>query len=128
MSHPDSAAESSAVSPEAQPAQEETAVGPAALPERIPHAGPRYAVLRLVVLVAVGGVLYVIGIRGWDLAFVAVLVSGIISLFLFRKQRNDVAVNLGARPRVTGRSCHSWAFTPRRRSAARWRTGSRRSS
>jgi hypothetical protein len=91
---PDIAAESSAVSPEAQPAQEETAVGPAALPERIPHAGPRYAVLRLVVLVAVGGVLYVIGIRGWDLAFVAVLVSGIISLFLFRKQRNDVAVNL----------------------------------
>ena len=92
---PDIAAESSAVSPEAQPAQEETAVGfPAALPEHIPHAGPRYAVLRLVVLVAVGGVLYVIGIRGWDLAFVAVLVSGIISLFLFRKQRNDVAVNL----------------------------------
>ena len=32
--------------------------------------------------------------RGWLLAFAAVLVSGIASLFLFMKQRNDAAVNL----------------------------------
>ena len=45
-------------------------------------------------LAAVGGILYVIGMRGWLLAFTAVLVSGIVSLFLLMKQRNDAAVNL----------------------------------
>ena len=66
----------------------------AALPDPIPHAGIRYALLRLLMLVAVGGILYVIGMRGWLLAFAAVLVSGIVSLFMFMKQRNDAAVNL----------------------------------
>jgi Protein of unknown function (DUF4229) len=64
------------------------------LPDPVPHAGARYALLRLLVLVAVAGVLYVVGMRGWLLAFTAVLVSGIVSLFLFMKQRNDAAVNL----------------------------------
>lgn len=64
------------------------------LPEPIPHAGARYALLRLLMLAAVGGILYVIGMRGWALAFAAVLVSGIVSLFLFMKQRNDAAVNI----------------------------------
>ena len=66
----------------------------AALPEPIPHAGLRYAALRLLMLGAVGGVLYMIGLRGWLLAITAVLVSGIASLFLFMRQRNDAAVNL----------------------------------
>jgi hypothetical protein len=66
----------------------------AALPDPIPHAGIRYALLRLLMLVAVGGILYVIGLRGWLLAFAAVLVSGIVSLFMFMRQRNDAAVNL----------------------------------
>jgi len=65
-----------------------------ALPEPIPHAGARYAALRLLMLAAVGGLLYLVGMRGWLLAFAAVLVSGIVSLFLFIKQRNDAAVNL----------------------------------
>jgi hypothetical protein len=60
----------------------------------VPHAGARYAVLRLLMLLAVGGILYVLGMRGWLLAFVAVLMSGVVSLFLFIKQRNDAAVNL----------------------------------
>lgn len=106
MSEPDAAADpvlaakSSPASPAPHPAPhpaspQETAGGvAAALPDPIPHAGPRYAVLRLLVLVAVGGALYVLGMRGWSLAFAAVLVSGIISLFLLRKQRNDVAVVL----------------------------------
>ncbi len=64
------------------------------MPEPVPHAGARYALLRLVMLLAVAGVLYVIGMRGWLLAFTAVLVSGIVSLFLLMKQRNDAAVNL----------------------------------
>ncbi len=63
-------------------------------PEPVPHAGTRYALLRLLMLLAVGGILYVIGMRGWLLAFAAVLVSGILSLFLLMKQRNDAAVNL----------------------------------
>jgi len=65
-----------------------------ALPEPIPHAGARYAALRLLMLATVGGILYLVGMRGWLLAFAAVLVSGIVSLFLFIKQRNDAAVNL----------------------------------
>ena len=63
-------------------------------PAPVPHAGARYAGLRLLMLVAVGGVLYLIGMRGWLLAFAAVLVSGVVSLFLLMKQRNDAAINL----------------------------------
>ena len=92
-------------------------------------------------LVAVGGILYVIGMRGWLLAFAAVLVSGIVSLFLLMKQRNDAAVNLehtvenwkhrrdhedagrlGRRSDPASGPAAS-RITPRRRSAARWRTG-----
>ncbi len=64
------------------------------LPDPVPHAGARYAGLRLLMLFAVGGILYVVGLRGWPLAFAAVLISGIVSLFLLMKQRNDAAVNL----------------------------------
>jgi hypothetical protein len=73
----------------------QTAAAPEpSLAEPVPHAGARYAALRFVMLLAVAGVLYVIGMRGWLLAFTAVLVSGIVSLFLLMKQRNDAAVNL----------------------------------
>jgi hypothetical protein len=65
-----------------------------ALPDPVPHAGVRYAALRLLMLAAVGGILYLVGMRGWLLAFAAVLVSGIVSLFLLIKQRNDAAANL----------------------------------
>ncbi|HYN56134.1 MAG TPA: DUF4229 domain-containing protein [Motilibacterales bacterium] len=65
-----------------------------ALPDPIPHAGARYAALRLLMLAAVGGLLYIVGMRGWLLAIAAVLISGIVSLFMFMKQRNDAAVNL----------------------------------
>lgn len=71
------------------------------LPEPVPHAGARYALLRLLMLVAVGGILYAIGMRGWLLAFAAVLISGLVSLFLLMKQRNDAARNLE-------RSLDSW--------------------
>lgn len=87
---PDAAADSPDLSPT-------STVGPpatTALPDPIPHAGLRYAALRLLMLGAVGGVLYVIGLREWLLAIAAVLVSGIVSLFLFMSQRNDAAVNL----------------------------------
>ncbi|MCU0264468.1 MAG: DUF4229 domain-containing protein [Candidatus Nanopelagicales bacterium] len=107
MSDPDTPAEPSSAAAESpspapagpEPAQaaEATHDGPAAgpdLPEPVPHAGLRYALLRLLMLAAVGGILYVIGMRGWLLAFAAVLLSGLVSLFLLMKQRNDAAVNL----------------------------------
>jgi hypothetical protein len=107
MSDPDTPAEPSSAAaespspapagPEAAQAAEATHDGPAAvpdLPEPVPHAGLRYALLRLLMLAAVGGILYVIGMRGWLLAFAAVLLSGLVSLFLLMKQRNDAAVNL----------------------------------
>ncbi len=64
------------------------------MPAPVPHAGGRYALLRLLTLVVVGGLLYLIGMRGWLLAFAAVVISGIVSLFLLAKQRNDAAANL----------------------------------
>jgi hypothetical protein len=90
MNDPDILDDGAAESPSATP----ESPGGTALPEPVPHAGARYALLRLLMLVAVGGILYVVGMRGWLLAFAAVLVSGIVSLFLFMKQRNDAAVNL----------------------------------
>jgi len=93
--------ESTAGTPDTAEALPDTATGaPAAEPEKpepaapVPHAGSRYAVLRLLALAAVGGFLYLVGMRGWLLAFSAVLISGVISLFLFMKQRNDAALNL----------------------------------
>jgi hypothetical protein len=88
MNDPDTTAEAPSAIPESAPPSGHD------LPEPVPHAGLRYALLRLLMLVAVAGVLFLIGMRGWLLAFSAVLVSGIISLFLFMKQRNDAAVNL----------------------------------
>ena len=79
---------------EPEPADADLAPAEPTAPEPVPHAGARYALLRLLMLVAVGGILYVLGMRGWLLAFAAVLVSGIVSLFLLMKQRNDAAVNL----------------------------------
>lgn len=65
-------------------------------PVAVPHAGARYAVLRLSLLVTVGGVLYLLGVRGWVLLFVAVLASGLLSFFLFVRQREAAARNLEA--------------------------------
>jgi hypothetical protein len=105
MSDPDTTAEPSSaapdpsspapVDPEAADATNDSPVAAGHdLPEPVPHAGLRYALLRLLMLAAVGGILYVIGMRGWLLAIAAVLLSGLVSLFLFMKQRNDAAVNL----------------------------------
>jgi hypothetical protein len=77
-----------------EPAEDEPTPAEPTAPEPVPHAGARYALLRLLMLVAVAGILYVLGMRGWLLAFAAVLVSGVLSLFLLMKQRNDAAVNL----------------------------------
>lgn len=66
-------------------------------PEVTPGAGLRYAVLRLLMLVTVGGVLYLVGMRGWALLFAAVIVSAIASYFVFMRQREAAARNLEAK-------------------------------
>ena len=92
MSDPDLAGPDSAdAAAPMTPADDPGTAGP---PAPVPHAGLRYATLRLLTLVVVGALLYLVGMRGWLLAFAAVLVSGLISLFLLMKQRNDAAVNL----------------------------------
>jgi hypothetical protein len=66
-------------------------------PDVMPGAGVRYAVLRLLMLVTVGGILYIIGMRGWALLFAAVLLSAIASWFVFMRQREAAARNLEAK-------------------------------
>ena len=61
-------------------------------PSRTPAAATRCCACWPWSLLA--GFLYLVGMRGWLLAFSAVLISGVISLFLFMKQRNDAALNL----------------------------------
>jgi hypothetical protein len=69
----------------------------AALPAGgVPHAGARYAVLRLTMAVTTGGILYLFGLRGWLLLFLAVLISGVLSFFFFMRQREAAARNLEA--------------------------------
>lgn len=62
----------------------------------VPHAGIRYAVLRMSMLLTVGGVLYLFGMRSWPLLFATVIVSGIASYFVFLRQREAAARNLEA--------------------------------
>ena len=76
--------------PSAQDAQE------AVLTAGAPHAGARYAVLRLTMAVTTGGILYLFGLRGWLLLFLAVLISGVLSFFFFMRQREAAARNLEA--------------------------------
>lgn len=48
----------------------------------------RYTTLRLAMLLLIGGVAYLVGLRGVVLAVVAFLASGIISLFVLDRQRD----------------------------------------
>jgi cell division protein FtsL len=69
----------------------------------------RYAVLRVAMLVTVGGVLALVGLRGWVLLFAAVLISAVLSFFVFARQREAAARNLEA------------AVARRQAQDARWR-------
>ena len=91
------------------PADDATAIEPGtSAPEVTPGAGLRYAVLRLLMLITVGGVLYLVGMRGWALLFAAVIVSAIASYFVFMRQREAAARNLEAKvaARAARRSRH----------------------
>lgn len=55
----------------------------------------RYTTLRLSMLLAVGGVGYLLGMRGVLLAAVAFLVSGILSFFVLDRQRDALGQSVG---------------------------------
>lgn len=52
----------------------------------------KYTISRLLLVGLAAGVLYLVGFRGWTLAFAAVIVSLPLSWFLLRKQREEFAV------------------------------------
>lgn len=52
----------------------------------------RYTALRLLLFVAVAGLLYLAGLRGLLLVALAVLVSGVASLILLTRQRDQMAL------------------------------------
>lgn len=70
------------------------APAPAPAPAIIPHAGLRYGVLRVAMLVSVAGVLYLIGLRDWALLISAFVLSAIASFFVFARQRQAAAHNI----------------------------------
>ncbi len=70
-----------------------------ALPDPVPHAGARYSLLRLGVLLVVGLGLYAAGLRGLPLIVLAFLVSGLVSYFALMRQRDAAAAALERRLR-----------------------------
>lgn len=57
----------------------------------------KYTLLRLALLAATAGALYLVGLRDWMLLFVAFLVSGVISIFALNRARDDVSTSLAQR-------------------------------
>lgn len=57
----------------------------------------KYTLLRLALLAVTAGVFYLVGLRDWILLFVAFLVSGVISIFLLNRARDDVSTSLAQR-------------------------------
>lgn len=54
----------------------------------------RYSMMRLLMLISVGGVGYLVGLRGVFLALIAFLVSGVLSLFLLDRQRDALGASV----------------------------------
>ncbi len=55
----------------------------------------RYSTLRLAVLLVVGAVCYLVGLRGFGLLLVALIGSGVASLFLLDRQREALGESVG---------------------------------
>lgn len=56
----------------------------------------RYTTLRLALFLGWGGVLYLVGVRGIFLALIAFGGSGIMSLFVLQRQRDDMSAGLAS--------------------------------
>lgn len=54
----------------------------------------KYSALRIGLLVVTGGVLWLVGLRGWLLLLVAFLVSGVVSIFALNRARDEVSASL----------------------------------
>jgi len=54
----------------------------------------KYTLLRLAVLAVTTGVLYLVNLRGWALLFAAFLASGLISIVLLSRARDEVSTSL----------------------------------
>ncbi|NED94533.1 DUF4229 domain-containing protein [Phytoactinopolyspora alkaliphila] len=57
----------------------------------------RYTLLRALILVVVGSLAWLLGFRGFWLLFVAVFVSGLVSIFVLRASRDQVSATLDRR-------------------------------
>jgi membrane protein implicated in regulation of membrane protease activity len=57
----------------------------------------KYTLLRLALLAVTAGVLYLLSLRGWILLFAAFLISGIISIFVLNRARNEVSASIASR-------------------------------
>jgi membrane protein implicated in regulation of membrane protease activity len=57
----------------------------------------KYTLLRLALLAVTAGVFYLVGLRDWVLLFAAFLVSGIISIFVLNRARNEVSTSIASR-------------------------------
>jgi membrane protein implicated in regulation of membrane protease activity len=57
----------------------------------------KYTLLRLALLAVTAGVFYLVGLRDWILLFAAFLVSGIISIFVLNRARNEVSASIASR-------------------------------
>ncbi len=54
-----------------------------------------YSGLRLLVLLAVGGLAFAVGLRGWVLLVVAFVGSGALSIFVLSNPRNKLGADVG---------------------------------
>lgn len=58
----------------------------------------KYTLLRLLVLSAVAALLFLLGLRTWYVLLpVAVLVSGVLSIFVLNRTRDDASASLSGR-------------------------------
>ncbi len=57
----------------------------------------KYTLLRLVLLAVTAGVLYLVGLRDWLLLLAALLLSGIVSIVVLSRARDEVSTSLTAR-------------------------------
>ena len=57
----------------------------------------KYTLLRLALLAVTAGVFYLVGLRDWVLLVAAFLVSGIISIFVLNRARNEVSTSIASR-------------------------------
>jgi membrane protein implicated in regulation of membrane protease activity len=57
----------------------------------------KYTFLRLALLAVTAGALYLVGLREWMLLFAAFLLSGIISIVLLNRARDEVSTSFVAR-------------------------------